>query len=173
MENILLHILLFTPVLEHCCDTLGTTHPATQTGTDLRGVNVLIELIGISDARHGQGFSGTDEGPKSSTIDLSDDVFGNTVTASRPPRGNLTSDETVEVERLGNDDASTFLEFDVPLARCCGPNIDLVLMLQLELVCFGLGNFERLEIMVELNLLVEGLFERVIAVEELGLCRNV
>ena len=46
-------------------------------------------------------------------------------------------------------------------------------MLQLEVVCFGLGNFERLEIMVELNLLVEGLLERVIAIEELGLCWNV
>jgi hypothetical protein len=46
-------------------------------------------------------------------------------------------------------------------------------MLQLELVCFGLGNFERLEIVVELNLLVEGLLERVITIEELGFCGKI
>lgn len=45
-------------------------------------------------------------------------------------------------------------------------------MLQFVPLCFGLGNFERLKIMVELNLLVEGLLERVIAIEELGLCEN-
>ena len=46
-------------------------------------------------------------------------------------------------------------------------------MLQFEPLCFGLSNFERLKVMVELNLLVEGLLERVIAIEELGLCWNV
>ena len=61
-------------------------------------MNVLIELVRVGDARHGQGFGGTDESPKSSAIDLSDDVIGNAVATSRPSRWDLTRDEAIEVE---------------------------------------------------------------------------
>jgi hypothetical protein len=80
-------------------------------------MNVLIEPIRISDTRHSQGFGGANKGPESRAIDLSDDVVGNAIAASRPTRWDLTGDETVEAERLRNDNASTLLELDIPLAR--------------------------------------------------------
>jgi hypothetical protein len=46
-------------------------------------------------------------------------------------------------------------------------------MLEFELVRFGLSNLERLEVVGKLNLLVESLLERVVAIEELRFCRGI
>jgi hypothetical protein len=61
------------------------------------------------------------------------------------------------------------IEFNEPLARLGRPAVDVIALLALEaLGVLGRG-LDRLEVVVELDLLVEGLLLGVVAVEELGL----
>jgi hypothetical protein len=98
---------------------------------------------------------------------LSDDVVGNAVAARAPSRWDLTSDKAVERDGLGHENARAFLELDEPLAALGCPDVALVAMLVLELLCLGVRDLKRLEVMSKLDLLVEGLLLRIVAAEEL------
>lgn len=107
---------------------------------------------------------------RDSPIRLSDDIVGKTVSASVPSGGDLSTDESIELDGLGDENPGSSLELDEELSRRLSPDVALVSLLPLELVGVGGGNLDRLEIVVELDLLVEGLLLGIVTVEELGLC---
>lgn len=167
LKNVILDLFLLSTILEHLGHTLHTTHTTTDTRTDFRGMHVLVQLVGISDTGHVQGLSGTNESPQGATIDLSDDVSGDTISTGVPASWDLSTNETVELESLGDEDASALLELDEPLAFACSPDITLVTVLVLELFRIGLGRFERFQIVEKFDFLVEDLLLRIIALEQL------
>ena len=168
LKNVILDLFLLSTILEHLGHTLHTTHTTTDTRTDFRGMHVLVQLIVISDTRHVQGLSSTNESPQGTTIDLSDDVSGDTISTGVPASWDLSTNETVELESLGDEDASALLELDEPLATFTCPDITLVAMLVLILLGLRLSSLEGLKVVDELDLLVEDLLLRIITTEELG-----
>lgn len=89
-----------------------------------------------------------------------------------PAGGKLTSNQSVESDRLGDKDSSASLELDEPLSRLAGPGVALVALLAFELLSVGSRNLERLKVVGELDLLVESLLLGVVAMEQLGLCEG-
>lgn len=89
-----------------------------------------------------------------------------------PTRRKLTSDEPVEANGLGDEDPSTALELNEPLAGLLDPDVAVDALLALELLGVGGRDLDGLEVVSELDLLVEGLLLGVVAVEELGLYRE-
>ena len=166
-------ILLLSSVLEHGTEGLHTTHTGTKRSSDLGGVDVLVELVRVGDTRVDQGLHGAHEGPKSSPVSLSDNVVRDTESTSVPTRGDLTSDKSVESDSLGDENSSSLLELGEVLAGCLSPDVDLVALLSLESSGVIGRNLDGLEVVVELNLLVEGLLLRIVAVEDLGFCRQL
>jgi hypothetical protein len=102
-------------------------------------------------------------------VDLSDNVIGNTVFLGIPSSRNLTSNDSVKLDCLGHKDPSSLSELDEPLARLLSPDITLVALFSLEAGSVLCWDLERLQIVVELDLLVEGLSLWVITVEEIRL----
>ena len=131
---------------------------------------MLIKFVWFRDTRHVESVCGRDHGQEHATINLIDDILRNTVAASVPARRNLTSNGTVENERLRNLYSCALLELHVPFAAFRGPDIALVLVLMLVASRFLLRNLQWLEVVNELNLLVESLVQRVVAAEDLRLC---
>ena len=136
-------------------------------------MHVLIKLVRISDARHVESLRSADESPKRSTIGLSDDVGGDTVATSVPAGGDLSSHETAETDGLRNEDASTLLELDEPLAAFACPDVALVAVFVLVLVRLDVSGLEGLKVVDELDLLVEDLLLGVVAAEELGFYKAI
>jgi hypothetical protein len=110
---------------------------------------------------------------KHSPVRLGDDIFRDTVAPGVPAGRDLTSDDAVKLDRLGNEDSSALLELYEPLARRLRPDVALVALLALETSRVLLRDLERLEVVVELDLLVEDLLLRVVAVEKIRLCGYV
>ena len=84
----------------------------------------------------------------------------------------MFSHRATEPHGLGRQDAVILLELDEPLVALAGPDVDLLAVLVLVLLGFGLSSLERLQIVDELDLLVEDLLLRVIATEEFRLCKK-
>lgn len=80
----------------------------------------------------------------------------------------LTSGGAAEHERLRNHDTGTLLQLGEPLVTLASPDIAFVAMLQLEFVCFRIGNFDWLKVVEELDLLVEDLLFGIVSAEEVG-----
>lgn len=102
-------------------------------------------------------------------VSLSDNVLRNTESTSVPSRRDLTSNDSVESDRLRNEYSRSLLKFGKPLAGSLCPDIDLVALFALESCGIFSGNLDWLEIVVELNLLVEDLLLWVVPVEDLRL----
>ncbi len=64
------------------------------------------------------------------------------------------------------------LELEELLTALPSPDVALVTVLELEFMSLGLGDFNGLKVVDELNLLVEDLLLRVVATEELRFCRR-
>lgn len=86
-----------------------------------------------------------------------------------PSGRDLTTDESIELDGLGNENPSSSLELDEELSRGLSPDVALVSLLPLELIGVGGGDLDGLEVVVELDLLVESLLLGIVTVEELGL----
>lgn len=153
LEDIHLYVLLFAAILKHCSNTLGSSHATTQTRTDFRWVDILIELVGIRNAGHCKGLCSAHQCPKGSTVNLRNNVVGKSIAASRPSSRNLPCYESVEAEGLGDDDASPLLKLGEPLPRRLNPNVTFIVVLQLEFAGLDFGNFQWLQIMVKLDFL--------------------
>lgn len=128
---------------------------------------MLVELIRINDTGHVEGLSSAYKGPEGTAVGLSNDVCWNTVASSIPASRELTTDNAVELERLGNENARTLLELNKPLATLTSPNVALVAVLILELLRLDLRSFEGLEVVDKLDLLVEDFLVGVVAAEQL------
>jgi hypothetical protein len=109
---------------------------------------------------------------QSSAICLSFDIGRDAISSGTPSSGQLTCNGTGELECLGNHNASTLLEFDRPLATLASPDVALITMFHLELLSFGFIHFNGLQIMNKFDLLVEHFLVRVIATEQLKLCKD-
>ena len=97
-------------------------------------------------------------------VDLSDDVVGDTILLGVPSGRDLTSNDSVKFDSLGNKDPSTLSELDEPLARLLSPDVTLVAVLVLVLLRLSVCGFERLQVVDELDFLVEDLL-RIVATE--------
>jgi hypothetical protein len=118
-------------------------------------VDIFVKLVWVGNTRHDESLHGTGQCPKSGSVDLSDNVVGNTVLLRIPSSRNLTSDSSVKLDGFRNIDPSTLLELDKPLARFLEPDITLVALFSLESSGILGGDLQRLEIVVELDFLVE------------------
>ena len=130
---------------------------------------MLVQLVWVGDTRHVESLGGADEGPEGGTVDLGNDVCGDTVATGVSTGGDLASDELTKLERLRNKDTRSLLELHKPLAALACPDVALVTMLVLELLGVGLSGFEGLEVVQNLDLLVEDLLLRVVPAEQLRL----
>jgi len=104
-------------------------------------------------------------------VRLRDDVVRDTESPGVPSSGDLTSDESVESDRLGNQDPRSLLELGHPFTRLLRPDVDVVALLALESGGVLSRDLNGLQIVVELDFLVEGLLLRVVAVEQLRFWR--
>lgn len=129
---------------------------------------MLIEFVGVSDTGHVESLGGAYKSPKSSPVSLGDDVRGDAVAASVPSGRDLSSNKTAELCCLGNEDSSTLLELDKPLATFASPDVTLVSVLVLVLLSLYVRNLKRFEVVNELDLLMEDLLFRVVSSEEFG-----
>jgi len=82
----------------------------------------------------------------------------------------LTGNCATELEGFGNEDTGTLFEFGEPLPTLTSPDVALVTVLEFELLRFGVGHLDGLEIMDKLHFLVEDLLVGVVTTEQLGLC---
>ena len=112
-------------------------------------------------------------GCESSPVDLRDDVFWDTVSLCIPSSGDLSRDEAIKLDGLGDQHPRALLELDFPFARLGEPNVHLVALFSLESSSIVGRYFERFEIVVELDLLVEDFALRVISAKQLGFCEQV
>jgi hypothetical protein len=96
--------------------TRHTTHARTQARHHLRGIDVLVKLIWVSDTRMIENLGHGDKFPEQNTITASNNIFRNPVSRSIPPAGQLTSDETIVWNGPRNVDARILLQFYEPLA---------------------------------------------------------
>jgi hypothetical protein len=84
-----------------------------------------------------------------------------------PPSGDLTHNSMTKFESLGDEDAGTFLELDKPLTGFTSPDIAPIAMFVFEFLRFSFSDLDGLQIVNEFDFLVEGLFVRVVAAEQL------
>ena len=124
---------------------------------------MLIQLVWVSDAGHIEGLA--DESPESRAIGLGNDVGRDTVSTSVPAGEDLTTNETAAANDLRDENECTLLEFHAPLITFSGPDVTLVAVLVLVLLCLGVCGFERLQVVDELDFLVEDLLLRIVATE--------
>ena len=132
---------------------------------------MLVELVRIGDTGHVEGLGSTCESPQGGSVGLSNDVGRDAVTIPVPAGRDLSSHKAAEPSGLGDENVSALLELDKPLATFTGPDIASIAVLVLVLQRLNLGGLEGLEVVDELNLLVEDLLLRVVAAEQLRLCR--
>ena len=85
---------------------------------------------------------------------------------ANPIQSDLSSHRRPELERLAYENTCTFLEFCKPLTTLTGPDIALVTVVHFEFLRFGVGHFDRLEVMDMVHLLIEDLSVVIIATEE-------
>ena len=128
---------------------------------------MLIQLVRIRDTRGDERFHGADQCPECGPIGLCDDIFGDTVSSSVPSSRQLTGNDSVEFDRLRNENSRSFLEFDKPLARLLSPDVALFTLFPLESLSVLLRDLESFKVVGELDFLVEDLLVRVVAVEEI------
>ena len=128
---------------------------------------MLVQLIRVSDTRSVEGFGSADKTPKRATVDLSNNVIGDTIATRVPPSWDLTSDSSAELECLWDVNTGTLLELEEPLATFTSPNVTLVSVLDLEFLSLSFRDFNWFQVMNKFNFLVEDLLVRVISTEEL------
>lgn len=168
LQDILLNISLLSPILEHRAHRVHTTHTGTQRSTNFARVDVLVQFVRVGDTGHDQSLHSADQSPKGSPVSLGDNILGQTESTSVPTGRKLASDDSVKLDSLGEEDPGTLVELDEPLAGFLGPDVDLVAVLALESSGLFSGDFKRLEIVIELNLLNETLLLRVVTPEQVG-----
>lgn len=168
LQDILLNISLLSPILEHRAHRVHTTHTGTQRSTNFARVDVLVQFVRVGDTGHDQSLHSADQSPKGSPISLGDNILGQTESTSVPSGRKLAGDDSVKLDSLGEEDPGTLVELDEPLAGFLGPDVDLVAVLALESSGLFSGDFKRLEVVIELNLLNETLLLRVVTPEQVG-----
>ena len=169
LQNILLQRPVKVAVLVHTAQSAGTTNTGTNAVTDLGDVDILVELVRVGDTGGQKGLNSGHEDVKGDGIDLGDDVVGDTVDLGAPAGRDLTSNETVEAESLGDEKSGALHETDGVLAGLELEDVDLVAVLALELLGSLLGSLEWVEVLLGLDLLQELLLVGVVAVEQLRL----
>ncbi|GKT45755.1 uncharacterized protein ColSpa_05936 [Colletotrichum spaethianum] len=170
LENVVLNRLVQVAVSVHATESASTTHTGSDAVTDLGNVDVLVELVGVGDTSRQQSFGDGHEDKQGDGVDLGHNVLGNTVSLSVPASRDLTGNKSVEAESLGDQEGSSLLHADNVLARLGNlEDLDLVAVLTLELFGSFLGRLERLEILLNDNLVKKLLLLGVVATEELRL----
>jgi hypothetical protein len=132
LHNVTLDFLLVATLLKHLGQAVHTTHTGAETSSNFGRMNVLIEFIGVRDTGVIESLSGGNKRPDRNAIGASSDVLGDTVASSVPPIRELAGNETVVRNGLGDEDPSTFLQLNEPLATLTRPDVALVAMLLLE-----------------------------------------
>jgi hypothetical protein len=110
-------------------------------------MHMLVQLIRVSDTGSVEGFGSADKTPKRATIDLSNNVIGDTVATGVPPSRDLTTDSSTELECLWNENTSTLLELEEPLVTFASPDVTLISVLDLELLSFSFRDLNRFQVM--------------------------
>jgi hypothetical protein len=170
LENVVLHRLVKEASAVHVSESSSTTHTGTNTVTDLRDVDILVELIRISDTARQKSLSSGNEEEQSNRVDLRDDVVRNTVSLGVPTSRDLSSNKAVKAKSLGDPERGTLPETDDVLATVRDlEDLNLVTVLTLELLGGLLGSLEGLEVLLNDNLVEKLLLVGVIAIEQLRL----
>jgi hypothetical protein len=172
LEDILLNVLFFATIAEHFRDGNDTSHSGSEGRTDLRRVNILVKFVRIGDSGHHESFSDGNECPERGAIDLSGDIVGNTESLVRPSGRDLTSDNTIESDSLGNLNLRSLLELDEVLGSIVGVDVDHLAVFALEAVGIFLGSLDRLEVVLKFDLLNESLLLGVVTTEEFRFCNK-
>ena len=115
-----------------------------KTGSNIRGMHVLVQLVGIGDAGLVERLRSADQSPQCRAIGLSYNVSWNTISASVPAGRNLSSNRATEFEGLGNEDPGALLEFYEPLVTLTRPDITFITMFVFELLGLDTRYFNRL-----------------------------
>ncbi|CEI68857.1 unnamed protein product [Fusarium venenatum] len=170
LENVVLYRLVEEASAVHVPESSSTTHAGTNTVTNLRNVDVLVELIRISDTARQKSFGSGNEEEQGNGVDLRDDVVGNTVSLGVPAGGDLSSNKAVKTKGLRDPERGTLPETDDVLAAVRDlKDLDLVTVLTLELLGGLLGRLKGLEVLLNDNLVEKLLPVGVIAIEQLRL----
>ncbi|KAI6759685.1 hypothetical protein HG530_010365 [Fusarium avenaceum] len=170
LKNVVLHGLIEEASAVHVTEGGSTTHTRTNTVTNLRNVDVLVELVGVGDTGRQKSLGGGDEEEQGDGINLRHDVLGNTVTLGVPASGDLASNKAVKAKSLGDPERGTLPEADDVLAAVRNlENLDLITMLTLELFGGLLGSLERLKVLLDDNLVKKLLLVGVVTLEQLRL----
>ncbi len=170
LENVILERLVEEPVAVHAAEGCRTAHTRTNAVSDFRYVDILVELVRVGDTGREQSLGSSDENEESDGVHLRDDVVGHTVPLGIPAAGDLTSDEAVEAESLGNPETRALLHADGILAGLGDlKDLDLVAMLPLELFGSLLRGLKGIEILFDDDLVEKLLPVRVVSVEQFGL----
>jgi len=135
-------------------------------------MHMFVEFVRICNAGHIESLRSAYESPECRSINLLNDFIWNAVSTCMPSRGDLAGDGTTEFEGLGYEDASSFLEFDKPLAIFSSPNVTVIAILVFELFSLCLGNLDGFQVVNEFNLLAENFFVRIVASEKLRFCEE-
>ncbi|TFA99245.1 hypothetical protein CCMA1212_009011 [Trichoderma ghanense] len=170
LQDVVLQRLVEESRLVHATQSLGTTHTGADNVTDLGDVNVLVELVRVGDTRRQQGLGNRHEEEQGDGVHLADDVFGNTISLGIPAGRDLTSDQSVEAQSLGDPERGALLHPDNVLSTLGDlKDLHLVAMLASELLSRLLGGLERLKVLLDDDLVEQLLLVGVVSVEELRL----
>jgi hypothetical protein len=184
LENVLLNVLLFATVSEHLGERGHASHAGSKRRSDLAGVHILVQLVGVGDTGHEERLGDGDESPERRAVDLGSDVVGDTKGFVRPSGGDceqvvstrrstdeemgltLTSDVAIESDGLGDVDLGALHKLDVVLA-VVDEDVRLVAVLELKASSVLLRRLDRLEVVLEFDLLRKSLALGVVAAKEL------
>ena len=162
--------LIHEAILVHTAQSVGTTNTRTNTVTNLRQVDILVELVRVGDTGGKHSLSGTDQNKEGHRIHLLNNIVGDTIAAGVPACGHLTGDKTIELQSLGDKHGGTLAKTDSVLSRLGDlEDLDLVSMLTLELFGCLLRRLERFEVLLDDNFLEKLLLLRIVSLEQLGL----
>ena len=132
MHDVALDFLLVATFLKHLGQAMHTTHTGAETSSNFGRMNVLIEFIRVRDTSVIESLSGGNERPDRNAIGASSDVLGDTVASGIPPIRELAGNEAVVRNGFRDEDPSTLLQLNEPLATLTRPDVALVAMLLLE-----------------------------------------
>jgi hypothetical protein len=133
-------------------------------------VHILVELIGVGDTARQESLGSGDKEEERDGVDLGDDVLGNAITLGVPTGRDLTGNQTIEAQSLGNPETGALPEANNELAALRDlEDLNLVTVLTSELLGGLLGGLERLKVLLDDNLVKKLLLVGVIAFEQLRL----
>src|SRR4051794_9715967 len=108
-------------------------------------MDILVEFIWIRNSRGYQCFSSGNQGVECDWINLTDNIFWNTVFLCTPASWDLTCNQPIKSERLGNPDGAAFCKPDKVLITVLF-NKRRVTMSELECFHFSLAYFNAWKI---------------------------